>query len=63
MTDLQAKIVKALARNDMNVSETARGLHYHRNTLMYQIEKIKKETGLNPIKFYDLGKLLILVEG
>ena len=33
--------------NNLNVSETARKLFVHRNTLVYRLEKIKKLTGLD----------------
>ena len=33
--------------NSLNVSETARQLYIHRNTLVYRIEKLQKETGLD----------------
>ena len=39
--------------NDLNVSETARKLFVHRNTLVYRIEKLEKETGLDIRKFDD----------
>lgn len=39
--------------NDLNVSETARKMYIHRNTLVYRIEKIRKETGLDIRKFDD----------
>ena len=37
----------------MNVSETARKLFVHRNTLVYRLEKIKKLTGLDLREFDD----------
>ena len=39
--------------NSLNVSETARQLYIHRNTLVYRIEKLEKETGLDIRKFDD----------
>lgn len=39
--------------NSLNVSETARKLYLHRNTLIYRLDKIEKETGLNIRKFSD----------
>lgn len=39
--------------NSLNVSETARVLYLHRNTLIYRLDKIEKETGLNVRKFSD----------
>ena len=39
--------------NSLNVSETARNLYMHRNTLMYRLDKIERVTGLNLRKFSD----------
>ena len=39
--------------NSLNVSETARVLYLHRNTLIYRLDKIEKATGLNIRKFSD----------
>ncbi len=39
--------------NSLNISETSRKLYLHRNTLIYRLDKIEKETGLNIRKFSD----------
>lgn len=39
--------------NSLNISETARKLFVHRNTLVYRIEKIKRVTGLDLRNFED----------
>ena len=39
--------------NNLNVSETARNLYMHRNTLMYRLDKIERVMGLNLRKFSD----------
>ncbi len=39
--------------NNLNVSETARQLYVHRNTLVYRLEKIQKSTGLDIRSFED----------
>ncbi|MEF9941758.1 MAG: helix-turn-helix domain-containing protein [Lachnospiraceae bacterium] len=39
--------------NNLNVSETARQLYVHRNTLVYRLEKIQKQTGLDVRIFED----------
>ncbi len=39
--------------NNLNISETARQLYVHRNTLMYRLEKIQKKTGLDVRTFED----------
>lgn len=47
------RVVYAFFENDLNISETARKLYLHRNTLMYRLEKIQKMTGLDIRKFED----------
>lgn len=44
----------------LNVSETARAMYVHRNTLMYRLDKIEKETGLNIRNFIDAVTFRIL---
>ena len=39
--------------NSLNVSETARQLYIHRNTLVYRLEKVNKATGLDLRVFED----------
>ncbi|MCD7716748.1 MAG: helix-turn-helix domain-containing protein [Lachnospiraceae bacterium] len=39
--------------NSLNVSETARQLYIHRNTLVYRLEKLEKSTGLDIRNFDD----------
>ena len=39
--------------NNLNISETARKLYVHRNTLVYRLEKVEKKTGLDVRKFED----------
>lgn len=48
---------------DCNVSETAKRLYIHRNTLLYRLDKIKQETGLDVRSFKDavLVKLTMLL--
>ncbi len=43
--------VSEFFKNNLNISETARSLFIHRNTLVYRIEKIKKITGLDLREF------------
>ncbi len=45
--------IRKFFENNLNVSETARKLFVHRNTLVYRLEKIKKLTGLDLREFDD----------
>ncbi|MCA0758108.1 helix-turn-helix domain-containing protein [Paenibacillus sp. N4] len=48
---------------DCNVSETAKKLYIHRNTLLYRLDKLKQETGLDVRQFRDavLAKIILLL--
>lgn len=61
MDELDMKIILELANNRMNVCEVARVLFTHRNTVNYHTKKIMRVTGLNPLDFYDLYKLVEMV--
>lgn len=39
--------------NNLNISETARQMYIHRNTLVYRLEKLQKQTGLDIRVFED----------
>lgn len=45
--------------NDLNISETARQMYIHRNTLVYRLERIEKAMGLDVRRFEDAMKLKI----
>jgi carbohydrate diacid regulator len=47
------KTVLSFFSNNLNISETARQMYLHRNTLVYRIEKVLKLTGLDLRKFDD----------
>ena len=46
-------VVAQFIRNNLNIAETARQLHMHRNTLIYRLEQIQKRTGLDLRIFED----------
>ena len=45
--------VNLFFENSLNISETARKMYVHRNTLVYRLEKIQKITGLDVRVFDD----------
>lgn len=50
-------LLNALADANLSVSEAARTLFMHRNTVVYHIEKMRKE-GHDPLNFYQLAEML-----
>ncbi|MDT2192264.1 helix-turn-helix domain-containing protein [Paenibacillus larvae] len=48
---------------DCNVSETAKKLYIHRNTLLYRLDKFKQETSLDVRNFHHavLVKIALLL--
>ena len=44
--------IQKFFENSLNVSETARKLYVHRNTLVYRLDKIYKLTGLD-LRLFD----------
>ncbi|KXS41158.1 MAG: carbohydrate diacid regulator [Candidatus Frackibacter sp. T328-2] len=53
--------LEAYFSNNLNISETARTLHLHRNSVIYRLEKIKESTGLDPKKFDDAVSLKLML--
>lgn len=62
MTLRQAETIVNLAKNNMNARATARTMFVHHQTVVYNIKMIRRNTGLNPMDFYDLQKLLPMAE-
>jgi carbohydrate diacid regulator len=42
-----SNIVNIFIKNNLNIAETARQLHMHRNTLIFRLEKLEAATGLD----------------
>lgn len=59
--DLMATVDSFLA-NGMNISETARKLYMHRNTLMYRLNKIRDQTGLD-LRSFDMAVTFEILRG
>ena len=51
---------ESFLQSSLNVSETARTLYMHRNTLLYRLDKIEKTTGLNIRSFSDAVSFRVL---
>ena len=63
LTEVDKEIIVALAYCNMNESEVSRKLYMHRNTVVYHVDRVKRLTGLDPMNFFDLHKLVTMVKG
>ena len=63
LTQTDIECVKAYADHDMRATAAGAQMYVHKNTVVFHLEKVKRITGLNPRKFYDLVKLLRMLEG
>ncbi len=61
-TDELLDTVSLFFEKDLNLSDTARQLYIHRNTLTYRLDKIKKVTGLDLRTFDDAVTFKMLLE-
>lgn len=59
---LEKLIIESMADFNLNTTDVANHLMYHRNSILYHLNKIKQFSGLDPRKFYDLVKLLELIK-
>lgn len=57
-----AHIVIAMANHNINVTDVARAIFAHRNTVLYHLNKVKQQTGLDPRRFYDLVELVRMAQ-
>ena len=54
--------VEMFFRKDLNLSDTSRQLYIHRNTLVYRLDKVQRQTGLDLRKFDDAVTFKMLLE-
>lgn len=62
LTKTQAEVIVKMTRNNINAAATARDMFMHRNTIDYHIRMIYRNTGKNPLNFYDLMELLPMAQ-
>ena len=58
LTEADTAVLRAFADHNMDTSKTARALYMHRNTVVYHLDKIQKQTHVDPRSFYGLSYLL-----
>ncbi len=54
--------LQAFFDNNLSITQTAKALFIHRNTLLYRLEQVRKITSLNPKKFDDAVQLRIALK-
>lgn len=56
--------IEKFFENSLNLSETARQLYIHRNTLVYRLDKVQKTLGLDLRNFHDAVtfKIMMMLE-
>lgn len=57
----QAETLEAFFSQHLNSSETARQLFLHRSTLIYRLDKLTEQTGLDPRRFSEAVLLQLLL--
>lgn len=55
------EIAQEFFKHNLNISETAKYCYLHRNTLIYKLDKIQKETGFNMRNFNEAVALRIYI--
>lgn len=58
--DEMLQTIEMFFRKDLNLSDTARQLFIHRNTLVYRLDKVQRQTGLDLRHFDDAVTFKIL---
>lgn len=61
LDDTLLETLEKLFESSFNVSETARLLFIHRNTLLYRLKKIHEISDLNPVDFKDAFQLKMYI--
>lgn len=62
LTEKEKLIIFSLAQNGLKRKRVAKELFHHPNAITYHVERIRMKTGLNPMDFYDMIKLVELAK-
>ena len=62
LTDTQKVVIEALAKGRLRVARAADIAYMSQSGILYHVEKIKRDFGLDPRDFYDCIKLLAMAE-
>ena len=62
-SEQKKEVILAMADCNLSIQAVKHKLFIHRNTVIYRLEKIKSETGLDARNFHDLVKLIDMING
>lgn len=62
LTDIEKETLLLLADNSLNVSKVADETYYSRKAIYERVRNIRAKTGINPLDFWGLNRLLSIVE-
>ena len=62
LTVSERETINLLADNAMNVSRVAAETYYSRKAIYERVRNIRAKTGINPLDFWGLHRLLSLIE-
>lgn len=63
LSETQKAVILGYAESDMTARATAKKVFVHESVVRYHIRQIKKKTGKDMRKFYDLVELVEMVKG
>ena len=56
------QVLRAWAGNGMSQKKTSQAMPIPSSTLIYRLSSIRQRTGLNPRNFFDLTRLLMMIQ-
>lgn len=62
LTKAEAEMLYLLADNGMNITRVAGEIHYSRKAVYERLRMVKAKTGIDPMDFWGLHRLLSLIE-
>ncbi|AQQ52341.1 PucR family transcriptional regulator [Planococcus lenghuensis] len=57
------KMIEVFTRSNLNISETAKSLHLHRNSLQYRLDRFMDNTGIDIRKFHNAMTVYLALLG
>lgn len=55
-------LIISMFENNLNVLKTSKNIYMHRNTINNKLEALRKETGMNILKFQDAVAMYLLIK-